>query len=191
MLQAKRVAIVFAGGKSSRMGSDKSLLPFGRYHTLAHYQYQRLSLMLDEVYISTKEDKFDFDANLILDRYDDSSPLVGLVSIFESMDIAEAFILSVDAPFVDKSIIDTIYSRSKASNSDIIVAKSPQGIEPLCAIYRSSILAKAKSFLQQNNHRLNALIRELDSDIVEFEDSKKFENLNYYHEYLHALKEKQ
>ncbi|MDP1784432.1 MAG: NTP transferase domain-containing protein, partial [Sulfuricurvum sp.] len=35
--------ILFAGGKSSRMGSDKSLLPFGGYPTLAQYQYERLS----------------------------------------------------------------------------------------------------------------------------------------------------
>jgi len=186
MSRDKRVAIIFAGGKSSRMGRDKSLLPFSGYNTLAHYQYQRLSSIFDEIYISTKEEKFDFEANLILDRYSESSPLVGLVSIFESTDISEAFILSVDSPFVDSDIIDRIYSHSADNSSDVIVAKSSQGLEPLCAIYRSSILPKAKRFLEQNNHRLNALIRELDVTIVEFEKSEKFDNLNYYHEYIGA-----
>jgi molybdopterin-guanine dinucleotide biosynthesis protein A len=187
MPQDKRVAIIFAGGKSSRMGRDKSLLPFGKYNTLAHYQYERLSSIFDEVYISTKEKKFDFEANLILDRYSESSPLIGLLSIFESTNILEAFILSVDAPFVDHNIIDMLYSHSTNNTSDIIIAKSPQGIEPLCAIYRSSILPKAKEFLKQNNHRLNALIRELDTTIVEFENIKKFDNLNYYCEYIEAI----
>jgi len=188
MSRDKRVAIIFAGGKSSRMGRDKSLLPFGGYNTLAHYQYQRLSSIFDEVYISTKEEKFDFEANLILDKYSESSPLIGLISIFESTDISEAFILSVDAPFVDSDIIDKIYNYSTYNSSDIIVAKSSQGLEPLCAIYRSSILPKAKRFLEQNNHKLNALIRELDSIIVEFDNSKKFDNLNYYHEYVEAIR---
>ncbi|SFV56102.1 Molybdopterin-guanine dinucleotide biosynthesis protein MobA [hydrothermal vent metagenome] len=187
MLQDKRVAVIFAGGKSSRMGRDKSLLPFGGYSTLAHYQYQRLSSIFDEVYISAKEDKFDFESDLILDRYSESSPLVGLVSIFESTDIDEAFVLSVDAPFIDSDIIDTIYDHSIDNSSDVIVAKSPQGLEPLCAIYRRSILLKSKIFLEQNNHRLNALIGELDTTIVEFKSDKRFDNLNYYHEYIGAI----
>ncbi len=188
MSRADRVAIIFAGGKSSRMGSDKSLLPFAGYSSLTHYQHQRLSSMFDEVYISTKKDKFDFPANLILDRYSDSSPLVALISIFDSTDIEEAFVLSVDAPFVDSDIIDEIYNHSIESDSDVIVAKSRQGLEPLCAIYRRSILEKAKIFLEQNNHRLNALIREVDATIVEFTDDEKFSNLNYHHEYIEAIR---
>jgi len=188
MSQDKRVAIIFAGGKSSRMGSDKSLLPFGGYETLAHYQYERLSSMFDEVYISTKEDKFDFEANLILDRYSESSPLIGLISIFESTDISEAFVLSVDAPFVSSDIIDILYGNSDDDTLDIIVAKSLRGIEPLCAIYRSSVLPKAKRLVEQNNHKLNDLINELDITIIEFCTNKGFDNLNYHHEYIESLK---
>jgi len=57
--------ILFAGGKSSRMGEDKSLLPFGGYSSLAQFQYVRLSKLFTHVSISTKTaDKFDFTANV-------------------------------------------------------------------------------------------------------------------------------
>jgi molybdopterin-guanine dinucleotide biosynthesis protein A len=46
-----RVCVIFAGGKSSRMGEDKSLLPFGTFSSLAEYQYNRLSNIFDIVYI--------------------------------------------------------------------------------------------------------------------------------------------
>ncbi|HGZ69822.1 MAG TPA: molybdenum cofactor guanylyltransferase, partial [Nitratifractor sp.] len=77
-------AVILAGGKSSRMGSDKALLPFGGYPTLAEYQYRRLSILFENVYISTKEDKFDFEAPLILDKEKSSSPLLAAASIFET-----------------------------------------------------------------------------------------------------------
>lgn len=34
--------VIFAGGKSSRMGEDKALLPFGNFKTLTQYQLTRL-----------------------------------------------------------------------------------------------------------------------------------------------------
>jgi len=68
-------AIIFAGGKSSRMGRDKALLPFGGYQSLAQYQYNKLKTIFKDVYISTKKNKFDFEANLIYDTYQINSPL--------------------------------------------------------------------------------------------------------------------
>ena len=183
----EKVAVVFAGGKSSRMGQDKALLPFGGYSTLAEYQYRRLCRIFDRVYISAKSNKFDFEVDIIEDCYSDSSPLVGIVSIFETLNIDEVFILSVDAPFVDSKVISTLYARA-LSKSDVIVAKSPNGLEPLCGIYKRGVLEKAKKFLKNSNHRLQALLKEVDTQEIEFEQKWTFANLNYPVEYQKALK---
>jgi len=177
-----KTAIIFAGGKSSRMGRDKSLLSFGGYSSLARYQYEKLSQIFNQVYISAKSDKFDFDVKVIKDNYKISSPLVGLISVFEQLDINEVFILSVDAPFVDKNIIEKLYKLA-SPKSDIIIAKSPNGIEPLCGIYKKSILNKAKLFLKKNNHKLKTLLNELNTQEVYFENKDNFINLNYPYEY--------
>jgi len=181
-----RVCVIFAGGKSSRMGVDKSLLPFGGFGSLAEYQYYRLSELFDVVYISAKSNKFDFDVNIITDCYGDSSPLVGLVSIFETIDIDEVFVLSVDSPFVDRTIIDKLYLQA-IPYKDVIIASTLNGLEPLCGIYRRGILPKAKEFLDNNNHRLQALLKELDTQEVIFTQKDIFANLNYPNEYQKAL----
>jgi len=178
--------VIFAGGKSSRMGEDKALLSFGGFDSLAEYQYNRLSELFDRVYISAKSNKFDFDVNIITDCYSDSSPLVGLVSIFETIDIDEVFVLSVDAPFVDRTIIDKLYQKAILSK-DVIIASTPNGVEPLCGIYKRGILPKAKEFLDNNNHRLQALLKELDTQKVIFTQKDAFANLNYPNEYQKAL----
>ncbi len=180
-------AVIFAGGKSSRMGKDKALLPFKGYATLAEYQYNKLSKLFNKVYISAKSNKFNFDINIIEDCYKTSSPLVGLVSIFETIDTDEIFVLSVDAPFVDNSIIEKLYSNA-LSSKDIIVALSPNGLEPLCAIYRKTILPIAKKFLKENNHRLYSLIKSLDSQFIEFNSKEHFINLNTPQDYRDAFK---
>ncbi len=42
-------AVIFAGGKSVRMGENKALLPFCNHSSLAGYQYSRLSKIFNQV----------------------------------------------------------------------------------------------------------------------------------------------
>ncbi len=180
-------AIIFAGGKSSRMGKDKALLPFANYDTLTQYQYHSLSSIFEKVYISAKEEKFNFDTHVIIDNYKEFSPLSGIISLFETLHADEFFILSVDTPFVDKKVIESLLKASD-NRKDATIAKSPSGIQPLCGVYRRSILALARINFTKGNHKLNSLLKEADTQFVSFETDSSFENLNYLHEYEHALK---
>ncbi|MBT8348873.1 MAG: molybdenum cofactor guanylyltransferase MobA [Sulfurovum sp.] len=180
-------AVIFAGGKSSRMREDKSLLPFGNYPTLTEFQQAKLSTLFDKVYISAKENKFDFNCRVIKDTYTENSPLVGLISVFETLKIEEVFILSVDAPFVDKETIQKILDHND-SRADVIVAQSPSGIQPLCGLYKKSILTLAYAQLERNNHRLSDLLRLANTLFVQFNEDVLFTNLNHPAEYQQALK---
>jgi molybdopterin-guanine dinucleotide biosynthesis protein A len=180
-------AVIFAGGKSSRMGEDKALLPFKKFNTLTEYQYHKLSKLFDKVSISSKENKFDFKANLIFDTLNISSPLVGIISIFETLDVEEVFILSVDTPFVDASIIDTLFIQAEHNNADAIVAQTADGVQPLCGIYRKSILTPAKKQLDLNNHKLQYLLKSIHTTYVSFKETTLFLNLNYPDEYQEAI----
>ena len=53
-----QTCVILAGGKSSRMGQDKTLLPFGGFVTLTHYQVAKFSKVFDEVFVSSKFEKF-------------------------------------------------------------------------------------------------------------------------------------
>jgi molybdopterin-guanine dinucleotide biosynthesis protein A len=181
------VAVIIAGGKSSRMKKDKALLPFGGFSSLAEFQYERLSHLFSKVYISSKEDKFDFEVNIIKDVNKVSSPLVALVSIFETLKCDEVFVLSVDAPFVDSQVIKKLY-KVRSEIFDVIVVESKNGLEPLCAIYHRSFLGKAKIALKNNQHRLQSLLDTLEVKKVCIEEERLFMNLNYPSEYEEALK---
>lgn len=179
-------AVIFAGGKSSRMGKDKSLLPFGGYTTLSEYQYIRLKPWFQKVYISAKEDKFDFACECIEDTETISSPLIGLRSVLESIEEEEVFVLSVDAPFVDQNTIEKILANNDTSY-DAVIAKSPSGIQPLCGLYKKSILPLINRQLNEDNHKLQALLDLARTTYVTFTDDRPFTNLNHPHEYEKAI----
>jgi len=181
------VAVIVAGGKSSRMQTDKALLPFGGFASLAEFQYARLAQHFSKVYLSSKDNKFDFNANIIKDVNNSSSPLVALVSIFETLSCEEVFVLSVDAPFVTHEVIERLYE-AREPNADVIVIESTNGLEPLCAIYRRTMLPKAQMALSRNEHRLQSLLAQLSVKRVFVEEEKFFVNLNYRDEYEVAKK---
>jgi len=180
-------AVIFAGGKSSRMGRDKALLPFAGFDSLAQYQYARLQKLFEKVYLSAKEEKFDFNAALIPDRYETSSPLSGILSIFETLDADDVFILSVDAPFVDEKVIGKLLEENE-KEVDAVIAQSPGGLQPLCGIYKRSLLPLAQAYFRVDRHRLTQLLKEAKSKVVVFDKDEPFTNLNHPHEYEEALR---
>lgn len=180
--------VILSGGKSSRMGEDKSLLPFSTSKTLIEYQYKRLKPYFKDVYISSKIDKFDFleEEFLILDENKDVySPILALETIFNKFKNQKIFIITVDMPLISiksiKKLVDEI------EDEDICIAKSEK-THNLCGIFSTNISITIKSMLENDIHKINYLIRNNNHKIIEFPDNDEFINVNEYGEYLKSLK---
>lgn len=181
--------VIVAGGKSSRMGRDKALLPFGKFATLTQYQLARLEDDFISLHVSCKNsEKFDFKASFIEDtkEFEEFSPLVGLYAILKEFSSAVA-ILSVDTPFVNKEIFEKLYERLDAQ-TDVVIARSPFGTHQMCGIYKPCIVSAIKSQIEQNNHKIRALFESLHVAYVDFEKDEPFLNLNHLSEYENAKK---
>ncbi len=178
--------VIVAGGKSSRMGSDKALLPFGQSNTLTQYQLKRVSGWFQSVHVSCKNrDKFDFDASFIEDvkEFDEFSPLIALYSILKKIQ-APVAILSVDTPFVNKEVYDKLYRY--ILDFDAVIAKSPFGSHQLCALYSHKILQTLEKQIIQDNHKIRDLLAKIKTKYIDFDDDELFTNLNRPDEYKKA-----
>ena len=180
--------IIFAGGKSSRMGQDKSLLPFGNYPSLAQYQYERLSKLFSDVYISAKNrDKFNFNPQLIQDPLEsDFAPTAGFVAAFEHLKSERIFVLSVDTPFVDESIIQMLLD-ADTTHYDAVISKTSSGTHPMIGIYHRSLLSQLQRMLNEGDHRLGKLLSSVETHYVQFPHEEPFSNLNHPNEYEEAV----
>ena len=194
--------VILAGGKSSRMGKDKSLLTFPnskfmksrrnedniQNSTLIEYQYIRLSKIFKDVYISAKSNKFDFlkrneKERLILEDDKIFSPMVALSSIFSKLKNDKIFIITVDTPFVSKESIIKIIDNSKGY--DIAVAKTAK-IHNLCGCFSKKLQDDIAELLSKNIHKINQLIKTNYTNCVEFEKDDEFLNLNTFEDYEKA-----
>ncbi|MCX6074541.1 MAG: molybdenum cofactor guanylyltransferase MobA [Campylobacterales bacterium] len=180
--------VLFAGGKSSRMGEDKSLLPFGGFPTLTQYQYDRLSKLFSHVSISTKSaDKFDFKGSFILDPEGvDYAPTAGFVSALREIRDNRIMVLSVDTPFVDEAVFQSLKDADE-ERLDAVIARTATGSHPLCGIYHRSLLEEFERMLREGDHRLGKLLSRCNTRFVPFENDEAFMNLNHPHEYEAAL----
>jgi len=181
--------VIFAGGKSSRMGRDKALLPFGGYPTLTEYQIARFSSHFEDIYVGCKNrEKFDFEADFIEDLpyYDDSAPHIGLISAFERLHETYICVLSVDTPYFSHEAFQKLLTHTD-TDADAIIAQSPAGNQPLCAVYRRSVLPHLKALVKAKQYRFHHLFERISTTFIKFDDEAIFTNLNTPKEYQEVI----
>lgn len=171
------------------MGEDKSLLPFANSPTLTHFQFQRLQKVFKNVYISCKDStKFGINSNFILDSKNNLTyaPTAGFIASFKYLKEDSFFAISVDSPFISRKIIELLLA-SNNSQYDAIIARTPNGMQPLCGIYNRSLEAKFSTMQSTQNHKLGKLLKESNVLYIDFEDSYQFLNINKPEDYKKAL----
>jgi molybdopterin-guanine dinucleotide biosynthesis protein A len=180
--------VILAGGRSSRMGEDKSLLPFGEYSTLVEYQYQKLSKIFSNIYISSKVDKFDFltdKTRILYDNSEDiSSPMIALESIFSTLKSQKIFIITVDTPLVQLDTINTLINNSVGY--DVCIAESENKTHNLCGLFNRSIYKLIQKYIQEDMHKINFLIRNVNTKYIRFTNEQEFINVNTPDDYSKA-----
>jgi molybdenum cofactor guanylyltransferase len=175
--------VILCGGKSSRMGEDKALLPFSSSNSLTQYQYERLKPFFKEIYLSSKINKFDFleDTSLILDENKEVfSPILALNTIFNKLKKQKVFIITVDTPFVSIESISKLIEES--DGVDICVAQTEK-IHNLCGIFSSNISKSIDFMIENDIHKIGYLIKNNNSKIVTFPDNNEFININNQDDY--------
>jgi molybdopterin-guanine dinucleotide biosynthesis protein A len=126
-----------AGGASSRMGEDKALKPFlGR--PLIQRVVDRLKPIADELIVTTNRPT-DY-AFLNLPLHTDLKPgrgaLGGLYTAIASASHPIVAIVACDMPFASAELIEGMSRLLVTKETDVVIARSEEGYEPLHAVYR-------------------------------------------------------
>ncbi len=131
---------VVAGGRSVRMGRDKALLPWNGA-TLLDRAIARLSAVCDDVTILCGPERryADRGVPVAVDVVADAGSLGGVLTGLTLLNGAAGLFLAVDVPQVGVDLLKHLVELS--AEADVVVPVSPNGPEPLCAIYSAACLA--------------------------------------------------
>jgi molybdopterin-guanine dinucleotide biosynthesis protein A len=178
-------AFILAGGKSTRMGKDKAFLDYGSRTFLARALDLTRSITCDTRIVGSRE-KFAPFAPVVEDVFRNCGPLGGIHAALRSSLTELNLILAVDTPFVPVAFLQyLIRSAQSAPDTTVIVPRSRQGWQPLCAIYRREFAEVAENALNSGRNRIDRLFDMVRTRALEPEEleaagfsSSIFRNLN-------------
>jgi molybdopterin-guanine dinucleotide biosynthesis protein A len=145
--------VILAGGKSNRMGINKSLLKIDDV-TLIERIYDILKLVFDNVIISTNDDElYDFLPIVkVEDVYKEFGPLSGIHASLKFVATEKIFVVSSDLPFLLPALIQHLLEVK--TDEPIVLPKAENRIQYLCGIYSKSIFTIADNILSANSESL-------------------------------------
>lgn len=186
---------VLAGGKSSRMGQDKSLLPMAGQTMIEHIIAQ-LRPWTEELFIGANYPQtFAFTGlPVIMDAHEGFGPLMGIASCLEAAGRDRLFVLACDIPEIPSSFLHALTAQSL--EADIVMPIDLEGrSEPLMAIYSKKSLPAMKAMLERGARRIVSILStetltEFDLSVVyvQSETESWYKNLNTKAEYEMAKK---
>lgn len=177
-------ALILAGGKSSRFGSDKTLIAFKNKPTITHYCFAKLEKIFGSVLVSAKEQKFSPPLPLFKDEFSEFAPIFVLASLNQFK--SPVFIQPSDTPNISQSTISTLFSALRDNDASIAVCGEKEHF--LIGFFRPSIATLAKAQIAKNELSIHALLDKAKVAKSAFSDENEFLNINTKDDILELLK---
>ena len=158
-------AFVLAGGKSTRMGSDKALLPWGDGSLLSH-ALNLLAVVTPNVCIVGDAGKFASFGAVVEDQYRERGPLGGIHAALSSSKTGLNLMLAVDLPLIEPRFLQFTIGLAQATDAVVTVPHTGGVSQPLCAVYRQDFLQPAEESLKAGRNKIDALFVKVKTRII-------------------------
>jgi len=144
--------IILSGGKSLRMGENKSFIKVNGV-PIIHRIYHLFKELFQEIIIVTNQKELfsAFDAKIYNDLLPDKGVLGGLYTGIFFSSFPHSFCVACDMPFIKISVVQ--YLIRNIEDYDVIVPRTRDGLQPLHAIYSKKCLDPIKIIIEQGNYK--------------------------------------
>jgi molybdopterin-guanine dinucleotide biosynthesis protein A/molybdopterin converting factor small subunit len=214
---AGAAAVVLTGGKSSRMGRPKALLPFDGEPLIVHTVRKLEHLFSEIIVVAAAGEQFvelssllrsqpdqpnelsepnkpnEPKVTLVRDQVAYQGPVAGIYYGLQEAHGAIGFVTSCDVPFIDLRLIS--YLISQITNYDVVVPYWQERFQPLFAVYRREVAPLLKDQLERGELRPISLYKKVRTREVGPDEIRRFDaeglsflNMNSPEDYQAALK---
>ena len=165
MPTAQTAGIILAGGRSSRMGTDKALLPLvhAPHSTFLAHLAATLSSLCDELLLVARDEEqathykvAATNIRIVTDKVPDYGPLMGIYSGLCAIQAPKALIVAVDMPFAQSALVSLLLVRATTTAITVpLVNGVPQ---VLFAVYPRSLLPQIETNIAQGRRDPRSLL---------------------------------
>lgn len=145
--------VIQAGGKSSRMGQDKSFIRVcGK--PLIQLVIEKVSSLSNDLIVTSNEPEkfFNFNVKVVQDEYSGVGALAGLHAGIKAAKFDLVIAVANDMPFINLDLF-TYMQHQILPDFDVVIPYTKDGYEPFHAIYRKSTCLHAIENAIQNQER--------------------------------------
>lgn len=165
-------AIVLAGGKSTRMGTDKAGLILDGETLVARQCNKLYELGVQDVIMSG------YGSGMIPDWEPEQGPLGGLATCLRLARNDAAIVVPVDVPMLSFGILEQLVMTHEQSDKPITIAKHGDKEEFLIGVYDKSVASAIEAQLAGGRRAVRALLEETGYGCAEFDSEDEFVNCN-------------
>ncbi|NME71579.1 NTP transferase domain-containing protein [Flammeovirga aprica JL-4] len=148
VIKPKLKGLVLVGGKSTRMGEDKSMLDYHGQPQWKH-SYDLLSQYCDEVYVSVADKKEQFsEVKQLQDKFIGLGPMSGILSAFQEDPNAAWLVVACDLPLLSASSLNQLVNaRNPQKYATSFKSPTMEFPEPLICIWEPKAYGRLLEFL--------------------------------------------
>ncbi len=151
--------IILAGGKSSRIGSDKGFLLLNEKAFIQHIIEAMQPLVNDIIIVSNNPDYDIFNLKRVTDLIENSGPLAGIYTGLHHSNTENNLVLSCDVPLINTETLKKLTTNIE-EHIDVIQLESKGKTMPLIAMYKTHCKNKFFELLQQGEKRLRFAVKQ-------------------------------
>lgn len=174
-------ALILIGGKSSRMGTDKSLL---NYHgkPQREYLFDLAKKYCSEVYFSCRTEQ-QFSGNTIIDKHE-LGPMGGILSAFDFNPNTAWLVVACDMPLIDENSFQTLINhRNKAKIATAFLNPETNAPDPIFTIYEPKAFQLMTKYVEAGNKSPKIFLQNNDTEIIISANLSLLTNVNTKEEF--------
>jgi molybdopterin-guanine dinucleotide biosynthesis protein A len=152
--------IILSGGENSRMGVNKAFVVMDGERLIDRILKIFKGLFREVIVVTNAPlDYLDLDVTIVTDIYPGKKALGGIYTGLFFASCPHAFVAACDMPYLNPRFIAWMMQQAPAH--DVVVPQSPDGLEPLHAIYAKSCLPHMKHRIIQDRLKVTGFYKGL------------------------------
>jgi len=170
---------VLVGGRSSRMGRDKALLPFRGAFLAQSVARAVTSAAGGAVLVGDPQRHGNLGYPVIPDRYPEEGPLGGILTALHHTSADWNLIAACDMPGLTADFLSRLLDAAEDAGADALVPTTPAGqLEPLCAVWHGRSRDAMEGAFAGGIRQVSRALEALRWDRYPVQQVAQFQNVN-------------